>query len=658
MNRGLFVALLLISFVFILAVPTGLAQSGQVLVSVKSMEGGVGTIIEVPVEVTNPSGMAGGSIVVKYDPSIVEPVSARAGSLIGGFLHVANTAFTSDSIKVAWAGTSGKITDGVITIITFSLKSPGATALEITELSLIDAITKNIPSTPVNGSITVTGTAPAPGTPSDGDGEEPAVLPEDAITEIQNSAGGVYKFTHPEEPDSQERSISLKRDILNSAQAYNTTLSLDFGDLSFGLAPGAANVPAGSSLILSAREADLSEDASFSAGSALIRLAGRAYWLSAVIEDSAGNQSAANLQKYLNLSISAVGLSGIADPNNLYLERYDPVAAQWAYVPSFYNPQTGNVEASLPGLSYYRVVEYDNFLARLSGQDRIETGIAVSREAFKAGGSAGAVVLARSDNFPDALAGVPLAYAKNAPLLLTAPKALDSRVAVEIQRVLDKEGTVYLLGGTGALSAEINAALVQMGYQTVRLAGNDRYETAIKIAEALGSSHTEVFLATGENFPDALAASSAAAIKGIPVLLCRKDAVPGVVAQYLNQHQLSEVYVVGGTAAISAHVYTAAGGTLRLAAADRYGTTLEVTRHFFTAGGTVVIGTGLNFPDALTGGVLAAKKGAPVLLTAKETLPQSLKNHLGSSSLQNVYILGGPSAVSKQVLDTITTLLK
>ena len=90
-------------------------------------------------------------------------------------------------------------------------------------------------------------------------------------------------------------------------------------------------------------------------------------------------------------------------------------------------------------------------VVRFAGADRIATAVAVSQAAFAPGG-ARAAVIARSDTYPDALAGAPLAAAKGGPLLLTARDALDGRVEAELGRALPPSSTVYLLGGTGALS--------------------------------------------------------------------------------------------------------------------------------------------------------------------------------------------------------------
>src|SRR5260221_8947409 len=111
---------------------------------------------------------------------------------------------------------------------------------------------------------------------------------------------------------------------------------------------------------------------------------------------------------------------------------------------------------------------------RIFGQDAIDTSIAVSRAGFPLSGSAASVVIARSDHFADALAGGPLAAARNGPLLITPGASTsnqsDPRVLAEIQRVVPRGGTVYILGGTLALSPNIDAQLTTNGYVVQRIA--------------------------------------------------------------------------------------------------------------------------------------------------------------------------------------------
>lgn len=118
------------------------------------------------------------------------------------------------------------------------------------------------------------------------------------------------------------------------------------------------------------------------------------------------------------------------------------------------------------------------------------------------------MVLARGDQAPDALAGVPLAAHVHGPLLLTDPSTLDRATSAEIARVTGgpaPDKTVYILGGNAAVSPSIESGLRAAGYHVVRYKGDDRYGTARAVASAFGST-SHVIVATGEDFPDALAA--------------------------------------------------------------------------------------------------------------------------------------------------------
>ena len=183
-------------------------------------------------------------------------------------------------------------------------------------------------------------------------------------------------------------------------------------------------------------------------------------------------------------------------------------------------------------------------VTRLAGTDRIATAVAVSQNSFPAG-NAGAVVLARGDDYPDALVGGPLAAAKNAPLLLTEGSTLPGATATEIKRVLPAGGTVYVLGGTSAVPATVAGQLTSLGYSVVRYSGADRYATAVAVAKALGSP-TTVLLATGTNFPDALAAGPAAAHVHGAILLTNGSTVPTETASYLAGAHTT--YAIGGPA--------------------------------------------------------------------------------------------------------------
>lgn len=287
---------------------------------------------------------------------------------------------------------------------------------------------------------------------------------------------------------------------------------------------------------------------------------------------------------------------------------------------------------------------------RLAGADREATAVAVSQASFPAGG-AGAVVLARDDTYPDALAGAALAGSRNAPVLLTSPAALDAGPDAELRRVLPAGGTVYLLGGTAALSDQVASRVVSDGYRVTRLSGADRYATAAAVAGVVGSP-SGALLTTGDNFPDALAAAAATAGGGRVVLLTHGSTMPAATRSYLSAHPGVQVYAVGGPAAAADPTATAVVG------ADRYATAAAVARQFFSFPATVGLATGVAFPDALAAGPRLAALGVPLLLTDPGTLSSATSAYLGGSShtIGRLEVYGGAAALSDSVVQQALAL--
>ena len=290
-------------------------------------------------------------------------------------------------------------------------------------------------------------------------------------------------------------------------------------------------------------------------------------------------------------------------------------------------------------------------VTRLSGSDRYATAVAVSQSQFPTDGSAGAVVLARGDDYPDALVGAPLAKADNAPLLLTSGPSVTAVTLGEIRRVLASGKTVYVLGGAAAIPSTVDTQLAGLGYHVVRYSGDSRYGTAVAVATALGNPST-VLLATGINFPDALSAGVAAAKAGGVVLLTDGVTLPIETAAYLTAHATT-TYAVGGPAASADPSATALVGT------DRYATAIDVAQQFFTTPTTVGVATGLAFPDALSGGAALGRLGAPLVLVAGTTLPSSASTYLTSidPATTTGYLFGGPNTVSAPVLTAVQNAL-
>ena len=282
-------------------------------------------------------------------------------------------------------------------------------------------------------------------------------------------------------------------------------------------------------------------------------------------------------------------------------------------------------------------------VARIGGADRIGTAIQISGTTFPTR-SASAIVLTASDDFPDALAGAPLAAAKGAPLLLTEPDTLSGSTLLEMQRVAPTGATVYILGGPGALATTIDQQVAAAGYVPDRIAGLDRFDTSVKIAEALGSPST-VLLATGSNFADALSAGPAAASVHGAVLLTNADVVPPAVGLYLIGLPNPTVFTIGAAAGVA---YPA--GT-RIAGTDRFVTSALVAQHFFPQPSVVGIATGYNYPDALAGAAAMGVMGGPVLLSDPFVLPAGTTYYLAvhKGTIVTAYLFGGVASLSASI---------
>ncbi|WP_370326070.1 penicillin acylase family protein, partial [Euzebya sp.] len=178
--------------------------------------------------------------------------------------------------------------------------------------------------------------------------------------------------------------------------------------------------------------------------------------------------------------------------------------------------------------TFHQVVQAGTRSGRIDGPDRVATAAALSRHAFA--GGAETVVLAAAGTFADAVAGAPLAASRQAPLLLTAPDGLSGATAHEIARLGATDAVV--LGGTAAISDAVVDELEAAGLSVERVAGEDRFATAVAIADALGQTE-RVVVADGGDFPDALAAGPFAVADDRAILLVSTDAGPASVAAAL-----------------------------------------------------------------------------------------------------------------------------
>ncbi|WP_205665313.1 cell wall-binding repeat-containing protein [Pseudalkalibacillus hwajinpoensis] len=293
-------------------------------------------------------------------------------------------------------------------------------------------------------------------------------------------------------------------------------------------------------------------------------------------------------------------------------------------------------------------------ITRIEGADRYETAVEIAKEGFEEGNTP-EVVLATGLDFPDALAGAPLAYQKDAPILLTKTKSIPDSV----KKALTYFGVehVTILGGQTAVSKDVENQLKKMNITFERIAGANRYDTAAKIAGELDPYFSDTaFVTYGGNFPDALSVASIAAFQGSPILLTKTKELPAETAKALKNY--NDTYAIGGTSVISDAVYKKLPNRKRIAGSDRYETSVQVIKQLDVPVDFATLATGQGFADALTGSVLAANRFEPVVLTKKDSLPIPVANLFQDKETMFYTILGGKSAVGQGVEDDIKMLFE
>ena len=321
--------------------------------------------------------------------------------------------------------------------------------------------------------------------------------------------------------------------------------------------------------------------------------------------------------------------------------------------------------------------------SRLQGADRYATAAEIAATTFPTPPPDDRrAVLVRGDSFADALSAG--AYASThgrsddavaGPIILTTgdrlhPSALDGlrRSGVSI---------IEIAGGEDVVSAEVEAELRRQGFEGVgRTAGADRYETAVRLNDpglfcegCSGYPNGIAFIASGEDFPDALAAGPIAWRYGAPVLLTQKATLPEVTRKAL-ENWATKVFILGGEAAVSAEVEDQIRHACRdllgrpeecieverMAGDDRQGTALKVAEYLIQRGSPmshVILARGDNFPDAIAGGPHGGKDNAPILLTQSSTeLGATTRDFLRThaATIESIHVLGSQSAVSDAVL--------
>jgi len=300
---------------------------------------------------------------------------------------------------------------------------------------------------------------------------------------------------------------------------------------------------------------------------------------------------------------------------------------------------------------------------RTDGIDRFEVSAGVSQARFATVPPDGVPIVYVSNglNYPDALSAGPAAIKNGGVLLLVTPTSIPSSIAAELTRLRPQR--IVVVGGPGSVSDsvlhQLDAYVTGPSGKAERLSGTDRFEASRNLARAtfLPGGAPTVFIATGNNYPDALSAGPAAGSIGAPVILVDGLAphLDSETMKLLHDLGTTSVDIVGGPASVSPGIQedvvalvgvdhiTIFGGDTRYENAAQLGET------FFRYTDTAFFATGTNFPDALSAAALAGFEHAPIDLVQPTCVPPSVDYWIGAQQVQHIWLIGGPASLGQGV---------
>lgn len=320
-------------------------------------------------------------------------------------------------------------------------------------------------------------------------------------------------------------------------------------------------------------------------------------------------------------------------------------------------------EQSSGGVTVRAVVraQVGTTVRRLGGRDRFDVSSLVAETAF---GTAGTVIIASGEKFPDALTAAGLAGCLNAPMLLVQRDRVPAQIATRIGELGATRAIVC--GGPLSVNSSVISALKAQGLTVERITGIDRYEVAANTAQKIASytgGGGRVYIARGDIYPDALSLSPLAYAQRAPILLTPTGRLTASTRAQLARGGYSSARIAGGTNSVSPGVATAVAGyvpdTQRWGGGNRYEVAVNVATQAVAQGsnswGYVGVAKGTVFSDALCGGVAAGHMGGIILLTAPEPLTSvthdAMTAHTGD--VRTCDIFGGPVSITPATYEQI-----
>ncbi len=294
---------------------------------------------------------------------------------------------------------------------------------------------------------------------------------------------------------------------------------------------------------------------------------------------------------------------------------------------------------------------------RIAGDDRYETAAKIATAKYT---STDTVIIVRGDDnekkepeVVDGLTASVLAGAKNAPILLTRQNALPDATKEAIEALGAKNA--YIIGGTVAVSEDVEKALEELGVTVTRKEGVDRFATAVEVAKEANTGAKTAIVTQGFALVDSLVAGPLAYVKGYPILLVRENEVVEATEKAIKDLGIENIIIVGGEAVVSKDVEKAldelvTGSVKRLGGGDRVETSLLLADELDAD--EVALVNGWTFVDAVPASVL----GLPILYVRQNKIDDDVLDYVGTKA--GVKVIGGKVAVSDNVLEDVLDAVK
>lgn len=223
------------------------------------------------------------------------------------------------------------------------------------------------------------------------------------------------------------------------------------------------------------------------------------------------------------------------------------------------------------------------------------------------------VVLVGKDSIPDALCSASIAGYLDAPILLSDKDELDEKLLSELGRLHAKN--IYVLSGDKLISRKVKDQLKAKGYNLYDYSGQDRYETSSKIARFMNADK-QFILTSGQDFYDTPSISPYSHEKKIPILLTKKNSMPGHTYDLVKKD--SSILAIGGDQTIASDVYSQLSKKKvkvdKIAGKDRFDTSVKIVKGLYPESASYICISDKYIVKDIVTSVMSVKYQKPIVL--------------------------------------------